>query len=208
MGLAIRTPSVVADLFLDDVAAVAGLGRLVGSFGHFFAVGEEVALDGLEAVAGLGFHFNARSGGLVGVPFDEAQAAGTAEENILGLQLDLRGIALAVKDEQLGGAVELLRLGHAPQQQPQGARLELKVEQIAPFVGDRGQQFVVKGAFDDWVGAVAGGAVGDEEVEARPTALLVALEAVEERASARHNRQPYKAIDAEDVAEIDYGPDA
>ena len=135
MGLAIRTPGVVADLFLDDVAAVAGLGRLVGSLGHFFAVGEEVALDGLEAIAGLGFHFDASSGGQVGVPFDEAHAAGAAEENILGLQLDLRGIALAVKDEELGGAVELLRLGHAPQQQPQGARLKLKVEQVAPFVG-------------------------------------------------------------------------
>ena len=66
----------------------------------------------------------------------------------------------------------------------------------------------MKGAFDDWIGAVAGSAVGDEEIETRPTALLVALESVEERAAARHNRQPDKAIDAKDVAEIDYGPDA
>ena len=207
MGLAIRAPGVVAHLFLDDVAAVAGLGRLVGLFGHFFAIGQEVARDGLEAIAGLGFHFDASSGRQVGVPFYEAHAAGTAEENVCGLQLDLHGIAFAVEDEELDGAVELLRPRHAPHQQPQRARLELEVEQIAARVGHGRQQFVVERAFDDWVGAVTGSAVGSEEIETGPTALLVALEAVEERAAARHNRHPDEAIDAEDVAEIDDGPD-
>ena len=177
-------------------------------FGHFFAVGEEVALEGLEAIAGLGFHLDARSGRQVGVPFDKAHAASAAEGNVFRLQFDLRGIALAVEDEELGGAVELLRPRHAPQQQPQRARFELEVEQVATGVGHGRQQLVVERAFDDWIGAVTGSAVGGEEIEAGPTALLVALEAVEERAAARHDRQPDEAIDAEDVAEIDDGPDA
>ena len=128
--LAPTAPGVVADPFFDDVAAVAFFRCFVGLLGHFFAVAEEVALKGLEAVASLGLDFDSGVGWQVGVPFDEADAAGAAEEDILRLQFDLCRVALAVEDEELGGAVVLFGPRYPPQQEAQWLRRKAKVKEV------------------------------------------------------------------------------
>ena len=115
MRLAPRTPRVVAHPLFDNIAPIARLRRLVGFLCHFFAVGEVIAVDGFEPVAGLSVDLYARTRWQIRIPRDGADAAGPTERNIGGFELDLGWVTLAVKDEELHGALELSGSYNSPE---------------------------------------------------------------------------------------------